>query len=111
MVGGETSGRDGLVSRAAEIGGYLVERLRALTERMPAITDVRGLGLMVAVDLSVDAAQVITAARDRGLLVNAVQPKTLRFAPPLIVTHQEVDQAVDILDGALAAVVQPAAAG
>ena len=107
----ETIERDGLVSRAAEIGGYLVERLRALAERMPAITDVRGLGLMVAVDLSVDAAQVITAARDRGLLVNAVQPKTLRFAPPLIVTHQEVDQAVDILDGALAAVVQPAAAG
>jgi len=76
-----------------------------------AITDVRGLGLMVAADLNIDAAQVVTACRDRGLLVNAVQPKTLRFAPPLIVTKADVDQAVDILDGALAAVVQPAAAG
>lgn len=105
----ETIEHEGLVQRAAEVGAYLVQRLRRLAERQPAITEVRGLGLMVAADLGVDAAPVVSACRDRGLLLNAVQPRTLRFAPPLIVTEAEVDQAVDILDGALAAVAQPAA--
>jgi len=106
----DTIERDGLVARAAEVGAYFVGQLRELAKRSPAITDVRGLGLMVAADLNIDAAQVVGACRDRGLLLNAVQPTTLRFAPPLIVTTSEVDRAVEILDGALAAVAQPATA-
>ncbi|HEU4798562.1 MAG TPA: acetylornithine transaminase [bacterium] len=106
----ETLEDEGLPARAAEVGAYFVDQLHALAGRHPVMTEVRGLGLLVGVDLSTEAAGVVTACRERGLLINAVQPKTLRFAPPLIVTKAEVDQAVTILDAALAAIVEPAAA-
>lgn len=106
----ETLEDEGLLTRVAEVGAYFLDQLRALARRHPVVTEVRGLGLLVAVDLSVDAAGAVIACRERGLLVNAVQPNTLRFAPPLIVTQAEVDQAVTILDAALAAIVEPAAA-
>jgi len=51
---------------------------------------------------------VVEACLARGLLVNAVRPKTLRFAPPLVVSAAEVDQALEIVDEALAAVSSPA---
>jgi len=99
---------DGLVQRAANVGAYLLERLRALARRHAVIVDVRGLGLMLAVELSVEAAPVVDACRERGLLVNAVTPNTLRLVPPLIITPADVDEAVEILDVALAAVAEPA---
>src|SRR3989441_4304698 len=99
---------DGLVQRAANVGAYLLERLRALARRHAVIVDVRGLGLMLAVELSVEAARVVDACRERGLLVNAVKPNTLRLVPPLIITPADVDEAVEILDVALAAVAEPA---
>ncbi len=99
---------DGLVERAANVGAYMLERLRALARRHPVIADVRGIGLMVAVELSIEAAPVVDACRERGLLVNAVQPNTLRLVPPLIITPADVDEAVEILDGVLATVSQPA---
>lgn len=99
--------RERLPEHAARIGAYLIDRLRSLSRSHPVITEVRGLGLMVAVELSIDAAQVVDACRERGLLVNAVQPTTLRLVPPLIITRGDVDEAVRILDAALAAVAQP----
>jgi len=105
----ETIERDDLVAHAAETGAYLLERLQDLARRREAIAEVRGIGLMVAADLTVDAAGIVAACRERGLLLNAVQPRTLRLAPPLIVTKAEVDQAVEILADVLAAVERPAA--
>ncbi|MDQ7843767.1 MAG: acetylornithine transaminase [Armatimonadota bacterium] len=105
----ETIERDGLVAHAAEMGAYCVERLQDLARRRPVIAEVRGMGLMVAVDLAVDAAGIVAACRERGLLLNAVQPRTLRLAPPLTVTTAEVDQAVEMLGDVLAAVERPAA--
>ena len=98
---------DDLVQRAATVGAYLLQRLSALAARHPVITHVRGLGLMVAADLSIEAGPVVDACRERGLLVNAVKPNTLRLVPPLIITAADVDEAIEILDGALAAVTQP----
>jgi len=106
----ETIEREHLLENAAEVGTYFRAALTDLAGRRPVITDVRGLGLMLAVDLSVDAAAVVSACRERGLLVNAVQPRTLRIAPPLIVSAAEVDEAVGILDAALASVGAPAPA-
>ena len=93
---------------AAELGTYLVDQLRTLARTHSAITEVRGLGLMVAVELSTETApQVVDAARERGLLLNAVQPNTLRLVPPLVITRQDVDEAVRILAESLASVTQP----
>lgn len=100
--------REDLVARAAHAGAYALQRLRALAGRHGVITGVRGLGLMLAVDLSVEAAPIVDACRDRGLLVNAVKPNTLRLVPPLVITTADVDEAVELLDVALAAVAAPA---
>ncbi len=101
---------DGLVAHAAEVGRYLTNQLQGLARKHAVITGVRGIGLMLAVELSVEAAPVVDAARVRGLLINAVRPKTLRLVPPLIVTTAEVHEAMRILDAALATVAQPAIA-
>jgi len=102
--------RDHLVDNAANVGTYLLQRLHALADDHPVITGVRGWGLMVAVDLATEAALVVDACRVQGLLVNAVQPATLRLVPPLIVTPADVDEAIGILDAALASLPQPATA-
>jgi len=92
---------DGLLEHVATTGEYLLRRLRELQERSQVVLDVRGIGLMVAVELAVDAAPVVEACMTRGLLVNPVQPKVLRLVPPLIVTREDVDEAVEILGAVL----------
>jgi len=105
-----TVSRDGLVAHAAKVGNYLADQLQGLARKHAVITGVRGMGLMLAVELSVEAAPLVEAARARGLLINAVQPTALRLVPPLIVTTSEIDEAVQILDAVFATVTQPAMA-
>ena len=90
----------GYEQRVAEVGAYLRERLTAL----PRVHDVRGLGLMVGCDLVEDAPsapEVVSAALERGFVLNATGPRTLRFLPPLICERAHVDALV----AALAAIV------
>jgi acetylornithine/N-succinyldiaminopimelate aminotransferase len=102
--------RESLVENARERGAALVAGLEMLRERHPSLEEIRGAGLLVGADLSIDAAPVVEACLARGLLVNAVRPKTLRFAPPLVVSAAEVQRALEILDEALATVATPTAA-
>jgi predicted acetylornithine/succinylornithine family transaminase len=101
--------REGLVENAAACGARLVAGLERLRGKRPILGEIRGAGLLVGADLDVEAAPVVEACLSRGLLVNAVRPKTLRFAPPLVVSAAEVDEALGVLDSALEAV--SAAAG
>jgi len=86
--------------RAARAGERLVGALRAL----PGVADARGLGLLIAAELSpgLDAADVSARCLANGLVVNAVTPTALRLAPPLLVSDGEIDEAVDILGRVLA---------
>ena len=78
-------------------------RLRAGLERLPGVRDVRGLGLLLAAELAGrPGPDVALAALDAGLLVNAVTPTAIRLAPSLLVTDEEIDEALAILDGVLA---------
>jgi predicted acetylornithine/succinylornithine family transaminase len=81
-------------------------RLRAGLEALPAVTDVRGMGLLVAAELDGrPSAPAAAAALGAGLLVNAVTPTALRLAPSLLVTDEEIDGAVEMLAGVLAEVI------
>jgi predicted acetylornithine/succinylornithine family transaminase len=102
--------REDLLENAATTGARLVAGLEKLREKHPILLEVRGAGLLVGADLSIEAAPVVEACLARGLLVNSVRPKTLRFAPPLVVSGAEVDRALEILDETLAALGVPAAA-
>jgi len=64
---------------------------------------VRGLGLLLGVELSVPAAPIVAAARERGLLILTAGERVLRFVPPLIIEEREVDTALEILEEAFEA--------
>ncbi len=91
-----------LPERAERVGAYLMEGLRALAARTPAVQAVRGKGLLVGVDLDRPAQEVVTACRAAGLLVLTAGDRVLRLTPPLVVGEAEVDQALEILGRVLA---------
>ena len=90
-------------ARARESGEHLMKALR----RARRCGDVRGLGLLIAAQLEEgrDARQVTADCLAAGLVVNAVTPTALRFAPPLTVSDTEIDEAVAILGKVLASEV------
>jgi len=104
--------REGLVQHAAEVGDYLAESLSALAANGAPIDRVRGRGLMLGIGLSSDVARdVAAAALDEGLIINAIGERTLRLVPPLVITRDEVDEAMLRLGRAFATVAEIATAG
>jgi acetylornithine/N-succinyldiaminopimelate aminotransferase len=85
-------------------GDYLQEKFQELKTRFPVIEEVRGLGLMWGMQLSQDGMPVVTACRERGLLVNCTQGNVIRLLPPLVVEQGELDQGMEILSQALGAI-------
>ncbi len=95
-----------IAGNAKKVGEYLVTKLEGLRQKFQFVTDVRGHGLLVAMEFSSDIAQsVVMDCLDRGLLVNRLKPNALRFIPPLIISKDEVDEALGILDKALSNIV------
>ncbi|MEC4678773.1 MAG: acetylornithine transaminase [Nitrospirota bacterium] len=80
-----------------EKGRNLLQTLKTFQSQCPLITAVRGRGLMIALDLTIPAAEVIDTALSKGLLLNRTSEKTLRLIPPLTIQQQEIDQMVHIL--------------
>jgi acetylornithine/succinyldiaminopimelate/putrescine aminotransferase len=93
--------------KAKVVGQYLIAGLEGLRGKFPFITDVRGRGLLVAIEFASDIAQsLVLACLERGLLVNRLKPNAVRFMPPLIIGTEEVDEALGILDKVLASVAK-----
>ena len=94
-------GRPAFLGTVAATGAYLAERLAALSQRH-GLGSVRGRGLLLALDLKRPiGSQLVTAARDKGVLINSPRPDTLRFMPALNVTHAEIDRMIGTLDEVL----------
>jgi acetylornithine/N-succinyldiaminopimelate aminotransferase len=94
--------RDGLLRNVAAVGARLRDGLLAL--RHPAITEVRGAGLLLAFELAEPvAASLADAALDAGFIVNAVTPQAIRLAPPLILTAAQADEFLAALPALLGA--------
>jgi predicted acetylornithine/succinylornithine family transaminase len=92
----------GLIEHVRQVGPVFGARLEALRERHAIVESVRGDGIMRGLVLTVDAAPVVEGALKRGLLVNRTAERVVRMLPPFTVTEAEVDEAVAILDAALA---------
>ena len=96
--------KEGLVENSAAMGERLVTALTDALADVPAATEVRGVGLLVGIQLAGEfSREIVDACRDRGLLVNNVKPDTIRLSPPLIVTAGEIDRAVAIVADVLKA--------
>lgn len=94
--------QEDIPAQAAAKGERLMNDLRALQDRHPVISEVRGQGLLVAVEFSSDIGPALVAAiRERGMLCNVVKPNTLRLVPPLTVSDDELAEAVAIINAAL----------
>lgn len=94
----------GVMDNARTTGAYFLRALLDLQAAQPLVCAVRGRGLMLAIDLAEPVApKVVDRARERGLLINATGPATLRMVPPLILTPAQVDDAIALLSGAIAA--------
>jgi 4-aminobutyrate aminotransferase len=101
----------GLARNAAEVGAHFLQRLRELQARHTVIGEVRGRGLMIGMELVTDTQskapareltqRVVECAFRNGLLLLSCGVSTLRFMPPLLVTRDEVDEAVTLLDASL----------
>jgi predicted acetylornithine/succinylornithine family transaminase len=99
----ETIADETFLANAAATGGYFSGRLQELKQRFSAIREVRGLGLMLAIELDRPGAGIVQECLQRGYLINCVQDKTLRFLPPLIVTRKEIDGLIKALASILGA--------
>lgn len=91
-----------LPQRAAKIGAYFLGRLRELVQRYPYAKEARGKGLILALELAVPAKPIVDRCLQLGLLILTAGDQVLRFVPPLIIGEAEVDEALSILDQALA---------
>jgi len=96
--------RKGLADPDVDVRAYLVGKLEGLQKKHASkITGVRGKGLLLAVGFSSDIAEKLTLdCLQNGLIGNNVRPNAFRLAPPLTVSEGEMDEAVDIIDKAVA---------
>ncbi len=99
----ETILEDGIIlSECTRLGNYFKNSLLKLKNKFPQIiVDVRGIGLLLGIEITSECDQVVKACFERGVLINCVSGNTLRFAPPLIVSVDDIDRLLDILTGAL----------
>ncbi|MEJ2748933.1 MAG: acetylornithine/succinylornithine family transaminase [Anaerolineae bacterium] len=88
-----------LPARAAELGAYFRERLQAINS--PLIREVRGLGLMVGVELKTHAKPVVAALMDSGILALTAGTTVIRLLPPLVITRDDLDRVVEALTAVL----------
>ena len=93
--------QENILDNCRNVGDYFLSQLKKLQQKHKIIKEVRGKGLMLAAVLSIEAGDIVNKCLQKGLLINSTGGKTLRFVPPLIITNQDVDHAIDILDEAM----------
>lgn len=91
-----------LSENALRIGAYLMGKLSALKEKYPAIKEVRGRGLLVGMELNVEGKGLVSECMEAGLILNCIGTGIIRFAPPLIIGEEHVDEALPVIEKALA---------
>ncbi len=92
---------ENMPDRAQRLGVHLMGKLKELQRKYPIIKEVRGRGLMIGVELTRECASIVDKAREKGVLLNCVQDKVIRFLPPLVIEKEMLDRAVMVLDQAL----------
>ncbi|TFJ94367.1 acetylornithine transaminase [Lentibacillus salicampi] len=94
--------QEDFLREVTEKGNYLLEQLNQFIAPLPAVTSIRGKGLMLGIECHQDVTPMIKRLIEKGLLVLSAGSNVIRILPPLIVSEQEMDQAVDLLSEVLA---------
>ncbi len=90
--------KENLLENAVKMGEYIRKKLKNLKKKYPFIKEIKGIALMIGVELDIDGEEIYKECLKRGLLINCTQKKVLRIMPPLTVKKGEVNKAVSILD-------------
>jgi len=93
--------KEKILSNCQVMGKYLLEKLTLLKNTYPVIKEIRGIGLMLGVELTIPGKQIVQACLERGLLINCTHDFVLRLMPALNVTKKDIDQAIDVLSSVL----------
>jgi predicted acetylornithine/succinylornithine family transaminase len=88
-----------IIQNVGPLGSHFLDGLRNLKAKYPFIRDVRGKGLLIGMELDFDGKDIVAACMREGFLINCTVNTVLRFMPPLIITEEEIDQLIDVLDG------------
>lgn len=101
--------RDGCVENAAAQGEYLMGRFREWQAKWPQIKEIRGLGLMLAIEFTgTEGKAALANALAAGLVIHGVGDAILRILPPLILTREQADEGLGLLEGAIGSALGPA---
>jgi acetylornithine/N-succinyldiaminopimelate aminotransferase len=92
---------DNLLQNAVEMGRYAKEKLEQLKQKHFIIDSVRGIGLMIGVQLTSPGNEIVDKCLDKGLRINCTSGTVLRFMPAMIATKAQIDQAIEILDSVI----------
>ena len=99
----EAIDKEKLLNNTVIVGSYLFKRLHELRKKHPMIREIRGMGLMAGLELTLDGKEIYEECLKKRLLINCTQGNVLRIMPPLVVKEKEVDRAIEILDEVFAA--------
>jgi len=91
-----------LPERAATLGRYFKDKLEGLAEKHRIVREVRGLGLMLGMELRFDVYNILLGCMDRGVLVLDAGRNVLRFLPPLVIEKKQIDRVIEVLDVVMA---------
>ena len=92
---------ENLLENANQLGRYTMDKLQQLKQKHSVIDSVRGVGLMIGVQLNSSGTEIVNKCLENGLRINCTQGTVLRFMPPMIATKSQINQAIEILDGVL----------
>ncbi|MBI3008605.1 MAG: acetylornithine transaminase [Candidatus Omnitrophica bacterium] len=93
--------KEGLIRNAETMGKYLKDRLNKLKDKHSIIKEIRGMGLMLGVELKSPGKDIVEGCIAKGLLINCTHNTVLRLMPPMIVEKKDIDKAIGILDEVL----------
>ena len=91
-----------ILQNVEALSDYFFRRLRAFQVRVPAVKEVRGLGLHIGIEIDRPGAPLVDLCRDRGLLINCTNETTIRLVPPLNLSLESASEGLDILEAAMA---------
>ncbi len=97
----EAINEENLLENAVKMGEYARQKIEQLKDKHYIIDHVRGIGLMIGVQLKGPGSDIVNICLDKGLRINCTQQSVIRFMPPMIVTAEQIDQAIDIFDAVL----------
>lgn len=102
----DTIEKEGLLDKGADMGRYLVDGFKKALAEQAGITDIRGKGMMIGIDLDRPCGELVGQALEKGLLINVTAGQTIRLLPPLVLDQAQADQLIEQLSALVIAFCQ-----